>query len=248
MAITKKELDEAIHSIQDKACQSLTDFLVSNSPELADSKELKEAVLEALDTSNEQKRIESAFVSIADYLHRHSFPVETKEINDNWVEAFNKFTKLLMGKEEIKEGTPSSQPEDLMQPLQTIIGIAPKTYEIFYACGLDLYKHDAFEKAADVFFLLTILNYCYSSVWIALGLSEQKCGHFELALKAYAMGAITHIESPEPFFCAADCCIAMNDPHEARIYLDEGMERLNKNREFESFRGQAQRISQLLVK
>lgn len=245
MDLNKHDIEESMKNMQDQACTSLTEILVKYSPELGNATKIKEALMAATDTSTEQKRIFSAFESIGDYLHRHSFPVEIKEIGDNWAQAFEEFSSLITGEKELP-GAKEMQAEGVFPPLQTTIGISPKTYEIFYAAGRDLYTHKSYEKAADVFFVLAMLNHCYSNVWISLGLSEQHCGHFEQALKAFAMGAITHVDSPEPFFCAADCCIAMNDYSEAKIYLDEGLERLNKDRQYETFRGIANRIARQL--
>lgn len=239
MKLTKQEVETSIKNLQDRAYSSITEFLVKNAPELGDEQEIREAVLSTLDTSQEQKRIASAFESIGHYLDRHSFPVEMQEIRDNWMQAFEQYTKLLSEEKTI-------QAEDMFAPLQPLIGLSPKTYEIFYAAGIDLYTHKSYEKAADVFFLLTMLNHCYCNVWISFGLAEQHCGHYESALKAFAMAAITNADSPEPYFCAAGCCIAMHDPNEAKIYLEEGLERLNQDKKYEVFRGIANQIGRQL--
>lgn len=232
---TNDNMDEAIHTFQDQAASSLTELISKSVPELANSPELKQALLSSLDISHEQQRIQSAYKSIAAYLQRSSYAVEMQEIQENWVQAFGQFTELLENKREINN--------ENAEPLQEMIGLSPKTYDLFYAAGRDLYEQNAFEKAADVFFLMTIFNYCYSNVWISLGLSEQKCGRFESALKAFAMAVMTNIDSPEPYLCAADCCLAMNDLAEAKIYLDEAMIRLNKDSQYEPFRAVAARIS-----
>lgn len=247
MKLTKQNIEESVKKLQEKTNDSLTELLVKYSPEIGTPQEIKEALLEVTDTSYEQKRIASAMESIGDYLHRHSFPVEIKEISDNWVEAFENFSNLMAEKTEIADKK-EIKTEDLLTPLQNVIGLSPKTYEIFYNAGKDLYIHKYYEKAADVFFVLLMLNHSYSNVWISLGLSEQQCGRFDQALRAFAMGAATYIESPEAFFCAANCCIDMNDYNEAKIYLEEGLERLNQDKKFEVYRGIANQINRKLSK
>lgn len=242
-SIPPQDFDNALNSFREEAQTACAEFLTKTAPEVADSPELKEAIRATLDITSEQQRIKSAFESIFDYCQHHCTPVEMQEVSDNWEQAFERFTTLLEGKE--WEGKQITE-EDLMKPLQTQIGLSPKTYELFYAAGRDLYDYNAFEKAADIFFLLTTLNPYYSNVWLSLGLAEQKCGRFETALKAYAMGAITNLSSPESFLYAADCCIAMNNLSEAKVYLEEGMERINKDQQYEPFSALAAQIAHTL--
>jgi tetratricopeptide (TPR) repeat protein len=236
--LTKENLDKMIHSFQDQAAVSLTELIKISVPELANSPELKKEVLSSIDIAPGQQRISSAFKSITNYLQSSLSPVERQEIEENWMQSFQQFSELLESKKAMES-------EDSIKPLQELIGLSSQTYDLFYAAGRDLYENEAFEKASDIFFLLTILNYCYSNVWISLGLCEQKCNHLETALKAFSMAVITNPESPEPYLCAADCCIAMNDLSEANIYLEQAMPRL-KDPQYESFRAVASRISQQL--
>lgn len=234
--LTQETLDAAIHAFQDQAASSLTEMMNKSMPKPVDVPELKQAILSSLDISPVQQKIQSAFKSISYYLQRSIYAVEMQEIQDNWMSAYEQLMALLENQTERKQ-------EDLGEPLQTLIGLSAKTYDSFYAAGLDLFDQEAFEKASEVFFLLALFNYCYSNVWISLGLSEQKCGRLEPALNAFAMGVITNPDSPESYLYAAECCIAMNDLVEAKTYLEEALTRLDKDPQYESFRAVATKIS-----
>jgi len=240
MSDIKHDIDDAIKTLTKNATDSLTKQLIANSPDPVDEKELKKEISSFLDIKVEEKRINSAFDSIVDYLHRHGSPVELEEIRENWREAFEKFTTLLAEERAFTE-------KDMEISLQEAIGISQKTFDQFYKTGRELYSHKEYQKAADIFFTLALFNQYYYNVWLSLGLSEQHCGHFDAALRAYAMAAITNIDSPEPFLHGADCCIAMHDKHEAELYLEEAVERIDKDRnQYESLRPHAVRMKQLI--
>lgn len=239
MELTKENLDKAVRMIIDNGATLLNEIVEKSLPEPPAPGEVKKQIGSLLDISREQQRIYAAFDSINDYLQRCSYPAEIEEINENWVQAFEKFGNML---NKTKEAN-SKNPEE---SFQAMIGLSPKTYEIFYAAGKELYDQNAFEQAADIFFVLTLFNHSYPSVWLSFGLSEQKCGRFEAALRAFAMGAVTDNKSPEPLLCAADCCIAMNDPDEAKIYLEEATARIDRDSQYESFRSVAKKIGKLL--
>lgn len=229
MQTIKNEIDRLIKSSQEKASKTITEFLIKNSAEPLDEKEVKDVVMASLSVDVESKRFDSAFHGIYDYMQSHCAPVEIEDIKENWLHALDQFACALEDKKQVTE-------ENVFTPLQNIIGLSEKTYTQFYEAGKNLYEQKLFDKAADVFFLLAFLNHSFYNVWISLGLCEQRCGHFELALKAFAMATITNIEAPEPFLHGAECCIEMGDRTEALLYLEEAMERIDKNPNYKSLK------------
>lgn len=240
MTITKNEIDKTIKHITKHTAKTITEHLVKNSSDPINPEEVRENVLSLLSLEYEEERLISAFESVVDYLDRFSTPVELNEIKKNWIDAFNAFFEVLKEKKEVTK-------EVQFTPLQDLLGITSKTYQQFYAAGRDLFIHHQYKKASDVFFLLAILNNCYYSVWLSLGLCEERCSNFESALVAYTMAMITDNDSPEPFLCAANCCIEMSDKHEAEVYLDEAMERIDHDpKKYVAFKAEVTKIKHLI--
>lgn len=242
MVTTKNDIDKAIRTSQEEACEFITNFLVKNSKEHLDAKEVKAAVMSSLNMDNVLgMRFNSAFDSLFDYMQRHCAPVEIDDVKENWLHVLDKFTEASPKRE------PSSE-EDIFLPLQDEIGFSQKTYAQFFDAGRDLYEQKLFKQAADVFFLLSFINHSYYNVWLMLGLSEQKCGNFDSALKAYAMATITNIDTPESFLRAADCCLEMGDQNEAKLYVEEALPRIEKNPEYATFSAYAAELKSLCKK
>ena len=235
-----EKLEDTIKIISTKFCDSLVKYIEKTNSAPIESEKLRKEFMIALDLEKETKRFESAFHTIVDYMDRFGSPVELNEIKENWTHACQKFSELACEERIFKDS-------DIYSSLQDQIGITKNTFDQFFKIGRELYLRNEFEKAADVFFMLGFLNHAYYNVWVSLGLSEQQANHYDQALRAYAMACIMNNDSPEPFLYAADCCLAMNDKYEAELYLNEAVERIEKDSlKFESFGPYVTRIKQLI--
>jgi len=214
--------------LETKVIQPLTelesDFLIKvikSLDESLDEEEIKHEVLKFLDVTPEKTRIFSGINSIKNYMKTHCTPVQQNEIKDEWQHGMEKYVHAINHQEKF--------PKDVIIPLQEIIGISNTTMEIFYAAGLDLYHQHHYKTASDVFFFLINLSHLYYNMWISFALAEQKQHHYPTALNAFAMAIMINIDSPEPYLHAAECCMKMNDTHEAKQYLQDAMDRINRD-------------------
>lgn len=175
------------------------------------------------------QHIESGFESIGQDIKSHLTPVEHQNLQKEWTEGINRLITHFQKKEE-----QLSSQESAPIMLEEIMGLSESTIEYFYAVGMRLYAQKQFQKANDVFYILTLLNTYRHNVWLAWGLSQQHEGHLELALNAYAMAAITDVDSPSPYIHSAECCLAMLDRDEALRYLDIAKSKLDHSQDEQS--------------
>lgn len=160
------------------------------------------------------QRMESATEALLRHIHSNLSQVEIQELAKEWEMGVEKITELF---EKKVEGPVEIIP---IITLQKIMNLSEKSLEIFYMAGVNLYEAKDYKKASDVFFLLTLIDYQRHNIWLSLGLSELKNNHFEQALNAFSMAAITKSESPLPYIYSAECCVALQRKEEASAYLE----------------------------
>ena len=101
--------------------------------------------------------------------------------------------------------------------------------ENFYELGFSLYQSGSFEKAAEVFRVLSAQKPLVSKHWFGLASSLQESKNYEKALSAWAMAAILDEENPYPHFHAAECAFSLNQPKDARAALNAAALRVKEN-------------------
>jgi tetratricopeptide (TPR) repeat protein len=135
-------------------------------------------------------------------------PAEKQKIQNEWAEGIRRLTKSFPNGD--SKAPQEVQTEVPPQMLDELMGLSEDTIVYFYKIGVQLYEQQQYQKASNVFTLLTMLNMGRPEVWIALGLSEQRLENYETALNAFAMGVATDIDAPIPYIHLAECCISMS--------------------------------------
>jgi tetratricopeptide (TPR) repeat protein len=167
------------------------------------------------------RRVDSASELLIHYIRSNLSEVEIQELAKEWELGVERMNDLFEKKiEEPVETIP-------VITLQKMMNLSEKSLGIFYAAGVKLYEEQDYIKSADVFFLLTLIDYQRHNIWLSLGLSELKNKHFELALNAFAMATVTKAASPLPYIYSAECCIALERKEEASAYLALARDGLN---------------------
>lgn len=182
-----------------------------------------------------QERFKSGFEAIVGELRAQLSLQEVREIADEW----------FRGLEKVVPSAPAELglSDESYDTLQERMEISEKTFEHLYQAGARLYSHQQYHQAADIFLVLSHLNYRRHNVWYSLGLCEQLSQHYDSALRAYAMASITAIEAPLPYLNSAECCLALNRPGEAKEYLEIVAEIVNNSRD-ENLKNHLTRLQQ----
>lgn len=194
-----------------------TEHLSAPPDPLVPEKVLKEKMKGQLTTFLSGKevlnRVDSAVNAVIQYIQTNLTQVEIQELAKEWeggVEEIN-----LLFEQKIEEPIQSVP----MITLRQLMSLSEKTLGIFYTAGVKLYESHDYVKASDVFFLLTLIDYQRHNIWFSFGLSEMKNAHYEDALNAFAMAAITKYESPLSYIYSAECCNALQRFQESSNYL-----------------------------
>ncbi len=112
---------------------------------------------------------------------------------------------------------------------QDIFPISDTTVEHFYQCGYRLHQNAQYQEAADVFFVMSSMDYRRHNVWMALGLAEKALNHWDLALTAFSMAILTNMQEPMAFLHSAACYIALGKNIDAQECLQAASELLQKS-------------------
>lgn len=94
--------------------------------------------------------------------------------------------------------------------LQQGLGISDHELERYYRAACRLLQKKQYDQASDAFFYLTMMDPHAHSYWLNLGLAEQLRGHYQDAVAAYGMAAISNSSDPIPHVYAAECYLEMD--------------------------------------
>lgn len=102
-----------------------------------------------------------------------------------------------------------------------ILGITDEHVATFYERARDSFEREDYEEAADICLLLTRLDPEEATYWVALGMSEQLKGSYQMAASAYAQAIDLNQEDLTPGLYAARCLIDLGEVPLARSLLVE---------------------------
>lgn len=134
------------------------------------------------------------------------------------------------------------------KPHHEILGLSNETMKKFHQIALNLLSNKSYEEAFNVFLLLTVLNPYQSDFWLGLGEASQKLLDFDMAIDAFEMAAISHLENPIPYFYLAKCFFSLHDRENALNAIELALEYSNGISEYEGIRKQALSAKLLILK
>jgi tetratricopeptide (TPR) repeat protein len=181
-------------------------------PEAAWKEKKRHELQEQLSTKPFRNRFSQGLHTVVAQLREYLPRSELEKISEELAQGAEKFLTMIKSPPETAE-KPNESLQDLLQ-------ISDRTIEQIYQCGVRLAKAQVYQDAADVFFVLSILDHQRHNIWMALGLSEQHLGHMEPALQAYAMAIITNIEDPWSYLHSAECYQFLGQKADAQECLE----------------------------
>lgn len=220
-------LDKIFEKI-DKECSIIADNMLKESPPLPNpllsqdlvNKQAHKELTDYLSAKYIRNRIIKGFQIIFKELSIHESPKLSLSIQEEWKKCQENFKP--------QTNNPTSEGE-FPPSFQEIFPVSDETIEHFYKCGLRLYKQKNYEEAADVFFVISSIDYRRHNVWMALGLAERALKNWESALSAFSMASATNIENPLSFLHAAECYLALGQKSDAKNSVEFAVEILDKN-------------------
>ncbi len=178
----------------------------------------KDMLMDILAAKDIRLRMDEGFEAIFQDLSSREAPVVIQGIKDEWIE-YSKNMLNLIGKAEL----PSSEQEAL-EAFKEGFALSEDTMDRFYQCGVRFYQAKNYQKAADVFFVISSIDYRRHGVWLGLGLAEQELGHHQFALTAFSMAALTDMEDPMSFVYSAECYIALKEYKDAEECIQTALD------------------------
>ncbi len=86
-----------------------------------------------------------------------------------------------------------------------IAGISENSMRSFREVAIDLYNEEKFREAADIFFLLSLIDWKLPYYWTSLGHAEYYAESYTDAIKAYTASYKLDPTDPKPLFYMAHC-------------------------------------------
>lgn len=202
-------------------------------------KKKKEELLDFYSGKKDFDRVNAAIKELQTDFSSSLSPIEMDKLTEEWERGLEKINALFETPQEVQDSIPAV-------PLCRMMNLSDSFMETFYSAGVKYFQKQDFTKAADIFFLLSLIDFQRHAIWVSLGLSEMMIGEFEPALNAFAMASITNSMSPYPFIHSAECCIALSRFQEASTYFDLAKEAISNSapKEKESLMGQITSLEQ----
>ncbi len=163
----------------------------------------------------------------AEWDHNTKALTEKMENESNVLDAFA--TNAPNAEVQTAEGETAGEQMEQQLSFQDIFPISDTTIEHFYQCGYRLHQNAQYQEAADVFFVMSSMDYRRHNVWMALGLAEKALRHWDLALTAFSMAILTNMQEPLAFLHSAACYIALGKNIDAQECLQAASELLQKS-------------------
>lgn len=138
--------------------------------------------------------------------------------------------------------------EELFQTTSAykVLGLSDNTLAECYRLGLLLLGDKKYEEALDVFLFLVLLDSTQYDFWIGLGMMQQLCHRYEMAIDAYEVAAICDLLSPVPYFYLAKCLFAIHDRESSLEALNLAIETAGDQEEYHELKLQAQEAKKTL--
>jgi tetratricopeptide (TPR) repeat protein len=165
------------------------------------------------------KKAELGCQALMEELQKFLSDADLERICNECVEGLNNYTV-----EKDRSHISKEQEKAVYQKL----GISEETIGQIYEAGARLYKEHDFESAANVFFLLTVLDPHRYNVWLSLGLSEFQSGNCEVSLNVFSVASAIAVNSPFPYIYSAECCLKNGNMKEAAKFLTLAEEALTR--------------------
>lgn len=118
------------------------------------------------------------------------------------------------------------------------MGISEDTYTLFFQSAMRYYEQQEYQKAADIFELMTFLDHRRFNVWLYKGVCDKELDNFDKAIQDFTMASATGVDSPLPHIFAAQYCIEKKEFDDASHYINlayEIVERFPSDKQKELF-------------
>lgn len=103
-----------------------------------------------------------------------------------------------------------------------------KTFEEFYERGFQLYKTGKFKQALSHFQILITAHPKHPKYLMAAAAANQMLKQYAAAVGLYTLAAILDEHNPYPLYYLTSCLIKIEEPLQALINLEMGIERCEK--------------------
>jgi len=116
--------------------------------------------------------------------------------------------------------------------------------ENLYAVAYNYYEHGKYQKATDVFRVLTGLDSQNTTYWMGFAAALQMLQQYEKALSAYSVAALLDPQNPAVHFHAAGCCFMLGEVERGLQALDAAEMVAQGKENYETFIAQLVLIKQ----
>ncbi len=205
----------------DKVAESLLEedsFYQNRASELVSKEMLKQRHKEEIKEALKNQELADAVVRGFDWIRQDIIEVLSQEE----LEPF--FHDLAKINQEHVEHPPEAVAKKLSNhetaTLQELFELSNSTMQKIYALGHQYFLKKEYDKAIDIFSIVTAFNPFVSDFWNALALCYQAKQEWKLAIEAFTLACSTNDKSVAPLISRAECCLKLNLLDEADKELE----------------------------
>lgn len=128
------------------------------------------------------------------------------------------------------------------QNIQHDCGVSDEQMLSLYEAGSRFYENKEYNNAADLFLGLTLLNGTIPSIWVAMGLADEKRADLSAAAVAFLMASELSEEYMTWALRAAECYITAQEIETADAILDALLERVGSEGKYAELRQRIEHV------
>jgi type III secretion system low calcium response chaperone LcrH/SycD len=113
--------------------------------------------------------------------------------------------------------------------MQELFELSDDTMRKIYALGHQYFQKKEYDKAIDIFSIVTAFNPYISDFWNALALCYQAKQEWKLAIEAFTLACQTNDQNIAPLISRAECCLKLNLLDEAHREIEFASKIIERN-------------------
>ncbi len=119
------------------------------------------------------------------------------------------------------------------------MGFSEHYMEFMYHYAYQMYNSGNYKRAKHIFLLLTSLNPISAKYWLGAAATVHNLNEYERAIMYYITASTFDLESPLPYYHAADCQMKLNKPLEAILFLNGTVNKIGDDPKYSAIKERA---------
>lgn len=166
------------------------------------------------------EQLKAGYAALMSDLQAHVSASDFQSVTNEWSCGIEKY----FADKQLDDKRVGEAPTTLFE----VFGFSEDTFNLFFQSAMRCFDGQEYQKAADMFQLMTFFDHRRFNVWLFKGLSDRSIGQFDEAIQDFSIASQLNVESPLPHIFMAECSIDQKNYDQATDYMSKAYEAVEK--------------------